>query len=250
MSLTAREAFQGFAEADSILAKLPILLRGRRLTGAVKGAMERLAVMSAAKTPREGASVGGVEYTPLRGDRASRTRLSQGISSVLRRYDGGQVIVGVAGPVKRQVGRHAHLVEFGFHHTTGGTFRGSGGRTRIAKRQAGLSLIQTRWKGKSGPREASRKFIAGSYFSRDRVRNLDRKFAVSYIRQTNAAKTGTGKRGNKIEARPFVLNTWQSNKAKVQQEIIAELQKFADDFAKREARKAARAAKLAAKGGG
>ena len=246
MTLTAREAFQGFAEADAILGKLPILLRGKSISGAVSGSMERLAVMSAAKTPREGATVGGIEYTPLRGDRAARTRLSQAIGSVLRRYQGGEVIVGVAGPIKRLASRHAHLVEFGFHHTTGGTFKGSGGRTREAKRLAGINLRQTRWKGKDAPREASRKFIAGSYFSRERIRNLDRKFAITYVRVNNAARKGKGKRGAYINGRAFVLNTWEANKANVQREIIAELQKFADDFARREARKAARAARLAA----
>ena len=248
MAATQREAFQGFAEADSILSKLPILLRGRRISTSINRVMERLAAASAAKTPREGSSVGGIAYTPLRGERAARMRLSQGISNVLRKYNGGETIVGVAGPIKRKVGRHSHLVEFGFHHTTGGTFAGSGGRRRAAKSLAGIKLQQTRWKQRGSNRWGEPKYIVGNYFSRAQLLNISKKFFYQRRYRINFLRSGTGVRGRYIEGRPFVMNTWQANKERVQREIIQELQQFAEAFARSEARAAKKAAKLAAKG--
>jgi hypothetical protein len=248
MAATQREAFQGFAEADSILSKLPMLLRGRRISTSINRVMERLAAASAAKTPREGSSVGGIEYTPLRGERAARMRLSQGISNVLRKYNGGETIVGVAGPIKRKVGRHSHLVEFGFHHTTGGTFSRSGGRQRAAKRLTGVKLQQTRWKQRGTNRWGEPKFVAGTYFSQSQLRNISKKFFYQRTYSNNAAKTGQGKRGQYIPGRPFVMNTWQSNKERVHREIIEELRQFAEAFARSEARAAKKAAKIAARG--
>ena len=208
---TRAVSFSGFAEADAILSQLPMLLRGKVLDKSIKSALNRITAASAAKAPREGSSVGGIRYTPRRGERASRRRLAQSIGSVVRKYGGGEVIVGVGGPVKKHVGGHAHLVEFGFHHTTGGTFASSGGRRRYAMQTVRFDRLQT-----------------------------NRETIWRRVRQRNAARTGTGKRGSFVQPRPYVETAFNEHRDSVQTEIIAALRTFAMDVARQRNRDAAK----------
>jgi hypothetical protein len=209
--------FSGFAEADTILRALPIALRGKVLDKSLNKALKRITDASMAKAPREGSAVGGVRYTPRRGERASRKRLAQSIGAVIRKYGSGEVLVGVGGPVKKHVGRHAHLVEFGFHHTTGGTFYKSGGRKRYAMKTVRFDRVTT-----GGGKNQK------TWWARRTERDMSR--------------TGTGKRGAIIQPRPYIETAFREHQASVEAEIMQALRTFAADIAKQEAKAAAKGA--------
>ncbi len=222
----------GHGEADRILSQLPILLRGKALDDALKSAMKHITDASAAAAPAEGRSVGGIAYTPRRGHRAARKRLSQALGMVLRRYSDNTVVVG--GPRKTFRARHAHLVEVGFTHTTGGTAR-SGGRTRYAKEQIGLSVrrqLPSR-EGQRGKQYGPEEFIEGRRFSRKMVRELRRGALVVPQSRTNDARTGAGRRGRAIPGRSFLGKTFEANKAAAQREVEAALRRFTDELTRK-----------------
>lgn len=227
----------GLAEADGILSQLPILLRGQYLEKSLLDAMAVINRASAERAPASGKSVGGIPYTEQRrGFRASRKRLAKSIGSVLRRYVGDDVIAVVGGPRKKDAGRISHLVEFGFHHTTGGTFAGSGGRTRRAQKQIGIKL--TRLKARGGPLSAanssdSTRFISTRRISKQRKRRLENKYFVSREYATDEGKTGAGKRGAVIPGRSFVGAAFEAHKSQVQQLVIEALKKFADELTRK-----------------
>lgn len=203
----------GFAEADSILSQLPILLRGKYLEKSLLEAMAVVNRASAEHAPASGKSVGGIPYTEKRrGFRASRRRLAKSIGSVLRRYNNNDVIAVVGGPRKKDAGRVSHLVEFGFHHTTGGTFAGSGGRTRTAKRHT----------------KATQNWM----LSRGRRVELGEPMTV-WTPTVDAKRTGAGKRGSFVQGRAFVGKAWSQHRNEVQSLIIESLRKFADELTRK-----------------
>lgn len=200
--------FSGFAEGDALLSQLPMMLRGKAIDNALQSAINRLAAASAAKAPKPGTATGGIDYTARRGERASRRRLYQSIRGIIRKYDQQSTTVAVGGPVRKWAGRHAHLIEFGWNHTTGGTLESSGGRTRHA--------------------------VKTTHF--DRI--LDSKGRPLWARRQvrDESRRGTGRITRKIPGRAFVGAAFNENKANVQQEIIGALQKFADDLQKQKNR--------------
>ncbi len=223
----------GHGEADRILSQLPILLRGKALDDAMKSAMKHITDASAAAAPAEGRSVGGIRYSPRRGHRAARKRLSQSLGMVLRKYSDNTVVVG--GPRKTFCARHAHLVEFGFTHTTGGTAAVSGGRKRYAKQQIGLSVrrqLPSR-EGQRGTQYGPEEFIEGRRFSRKMVRELRKGALVVPQSRTNDARTGAGRRGRAIPGRSFLGKTFEANKAAAQREVEAALRRFTDELTRK-----------------
>lgn len=208
--MTTTMQLSGFAEADSILSQLPLLLRGKYLEKSLLEAMAIINQASAEHAPAAGKSVGGIPYTEKRrGFRASRKRLAKSISSVLRRYNDGEVIAAVGGPVKKHAGRISHLVEFGFNHTTGGTFAGSGGRTRIAKKH---TKATQNWALKRGRRV-----------------ELSEPMTV-WTSTVNAKRTGAGKRGAVIPGRSFVGAAWNRHRNEVQSLVADALRRFAEEL--------------------
>lgn len=211
--MTTSMQLSGYAEADGILQSLPLLLRGKYLEKSLLEAMDVINKASAEHAPARGKSVGGIPYTEKRrGFRASRKRLAKSIGSVLRRYNDGEIIAAVGGPVKKHAGRIAHLVEFGFHHTTGGTFAGSGGRTRTAKRH---TKTQQNWTLKRGRRV-----------------ELSKPMTV-WTSTVDAKRTGAGKRGAVVPGRAFVGAAWNQHRGEVQQLIVEALRRFADELTRK-----------------
>ena len=201
-------SLNGFAQGDALLREIPSILREQVLTKAVRHAVQLLAAQSAAMAPQPGRATGGIPYTERRGDRAARRRLYQSVGSVVRKYQGGASIVGVAGPQKKHgAQRHSHLVEFGFNHTTGGTLKGSGGRTRDAKQTV--------------------RFDRYDYGPPSR-----RKTGWRRIQATNDDRTGKGRRGSFVKPRPFVRNALENNRTAVQREIEDAVRKFAAELSR------------------
>lgn len=118
----------GTEQALELLRQIPITVREQVLKRAVNNAVGIATDDMARNAPAPGRAVGGIKYGTRRGRRRGRPQLALSIGQRQKLYQAGQVIVGIGGPVKAKVGRHAHLVERGFNHTKGGTLEGSGGR--------------------------------------------------------------------------------------------------------------------------
>ena len=136
----------GFQEAETILRSMPIDLRERYLKKAVREAVRTM-------TSQSRSIVSALQTKPLSKRQKDRPRLKDKIGDKQKTYQQGAVIVGIGGPQRGPSGRHAHLVEKGFTHTTGGTLEGSGGRTRKARNN------ERTGKGVAGARIAPRPFI-------------------------------------------------------------------------------------------
>ena len=132
--MSIRQNLTGFEEAERQLLRLPQDIRDKAIKRSLHRIVKQVATEAASRAPKPGKATGGIEYTPRRGKRASRPMLHESIGQAIRSYQGGGILVGVGGPKKGMASRHAHLVEKGFHHTTGGTFAGSGGKTRKSRR--------------------------------------------------------------------------------------------------------------------
>ena len=136
----------GFQEAEAVLRTMPIELRERYLKKAVREAVRTM-------TAQSRSIVSAMQTQPLNKYQKDRPRLKDKIVDKQRTYEQGAVIYGVGGPQRGPTGRHAHLVEKGFTHTTGGTLTGSGGKTRKARNNYRTG------KGVAGSRIAPRPFI-------------------------------------------------------------------------------------------
>lgn len=194
--------FSGFAEADALLAQLPLLLRDKAINTALRTAINTIVAASSEQAPKPGVTTGGIAYTRRRGDRASRRKLFQSIRGIIRQYDQQSTTVAVGGPVRKWAGRHAHLIEFGWNHTTGGTLKNSGGRTRYAMRT-------THFDRKVDP--------SGKVYWK-RIQKRDQK------------RDGTGRVTSKVPGRSFIVSSFNKRKANAEQQIIAALKRFATDL--------------------
>ena len=183
----------GFEKAEEQLKRMPYDLRGKYLEKAVKGVVDDMV--------KESTSVlGSMTFAErLTKQQRSAKRLRQSVRAIFRRYENGKYLVAIGGPVKDWVGRHAHLVEFGFRHVTGGTIAGSGTRRRKTVRY-------------------SRK-AAWEYRAREA------RCAV------NPARTGKGVIGDYVEGRPYIQNVYENHRERVNAKIVAALRSFAKDLA-------------------
>lgn len=232
--MTATMDLKGFDATDGILEQLPILLRGKYLSTAMQQAMATITADMEQLSPRPGASVGGIPYTIPRGRRASTDRLYKSIRQVVRKYNSDNVLAVIGGPSGAVKGHH-HLVEFGFHHTSGGTFAGSGrkARTRRAQQQVGVRLtrlIQRGGKQSAANMSGSSRVIAGGRFSRKRLEGLKSKYMTQRLFATAEGKSGAGKRGAFVPGRSYVTTAFNRHKDAVQNEIIAALQRFVEEL--------------------
>lgn len=132
--MTIQLKMDGFDEADRQLSRVRITMREKVLKRAINRVMSVVVKEAATRVPAQGRTVGGIEYTERKGKRASRPPLAESLDKVMRTYRSGDVVVAVGGPKRGPQARHAHLVEKGFWHTTDGTFKGSGGKTRKSKK--------------------------------------------------------------------------------------------------------------------
>jgi HK97 gp10 family phage protein len=92
----------GWNEIGAQLERLPIEVRGTELEKAVRKGINRIKTRARQLVPPPG----------YPGDKPDKKALRDTIGVVLRRYKGGAVIAGVAGP-EYPAGAHGHLVEAG-----------------------------------------------------------------------------------------------------------------------------------------
>ena len=185
----------GFAEAQAILEKMPFELREKYLKKAVQTATDRVAQLAASYVPES-----KTQYlTPAQ---RKRPRLKWRVGQRVKIYSA--TVVGVGGPYSSA--RHGHLVEKGFYHTTGGTFTGSGGYSERLNEQ---------WTGEKG----SKRRAAGVY--RAKARYAKKNGVI------NQARTGTGKRGNFVEGRPYLGPAFRESEGFINDYIVTALREFA-----------------------
>lgn len=100
-SASIKTELSGLDEADALLGKLALAMRGPALKSAMRKSLKPVVARAKQLCPKGG---------PRVGKKAGKKHLADTITSAVRDY--GEVIVGVAGAAY-PAGAHAHNVEFG-----------------------------------------------------------------------------------------------------------------------------------------
>lgn len=192
-------------EIEKNLARFTVDLREKKLKTALRKASQLINTRIQPNIPADGKYKGGIAYTERKGARARRPPLSESLSIVVKGYQ--EAVVAVGGPLARIGGRHAHLVERGFQHVSGGTLANSGGRTRYAMKTTHYDLV-------------------------DVGAGVNRRKMWMARRQRNDKRRGTGRVNRKIPGRPYLTPAVSASKTEVDQLIIRYLQRAAKRFEK------------------
>lgn len=192
-------------EIEKQLARFTIDLREKKLKTALRKASFLINSRIQPNIPADGKYKGGIAYTERKGARSRRPPLADSLSVVVKGYQ--EAVVAVGGPLARIGGRHAHLVERGFQHTSGGTLKGSGGRTRYAMRTTHYDLVDV-----------------GS--------GINKRKMWTARRVRNDARRGTGRVNKRIPGRPYLTPAVAASRTEVDQLIIRYLQRAAKRFEK------------------